>query len=143
MCARRGYTEALKLSEPKYQEQPAVTEEVEPPYKGYRDAWEHPKAAQVRYEAKFEVTGKPHKAVRGRRHYEPEMRRELESQVKRRLELGVIRPSKSDGGSTTLCQEKDWRVEVRIRLPETERIDGIRLLPTAEDLGSPAEGGRT
>ncbi|EZG43196.1 hypothetical protein GNI_183210 [Gregarina niphandrodes] len=60
----------------------------------FNDTREDPKVAQAKYEARFEVSGRPHKARL--RHYEPEMLEELKKQVAKQLELGVIRPSKSE-----------------------------------------------
>ncbi|EZG42954.1 putative retrotransposon protein [Gregarina niphandrodes] len=90
--------------------EPGLRQELWSHLEEYRDVWEHPKAAQARYEAKFEVTGKPYKARV--RHYEPEMRQELETQVKKQLELGVIRPSKSEWAAAPHFVKKktgEWR----------------------------------
>ncbi|EZG43124.1 hypothetical protein GNI_186630 [Gregarina niphandrodes] len=60
----------------------------------FKDKWEDPKVAQVKYEARFEVAGRPQKARV--HHHEPEMLEELKKHVAKQLELGVIRPSKSE-----------------------------------------------
>ncbi|EZG43031.1 putative gag-pol polyprotein, partial [Gregarina niphandrodes] len=114
--------------------EPELRQELWTLLEGYRDAWEHPKAAQVRYEAKFEVTGKPHKARV--RHYEPEMRRELESQVKRRLELGVIRPPKSDWVAAPHFVKKktgEWRCAPDYRKLNESMVSDSHPLPRIWD----------
>ncbi|EZG44957.1 hypothetical protein GNI_142290 [Gregarina niphandrodes] len=65
----------------------------------YRDAQEYPKVARVKYEARFEASGKLYRARL--RHLEPELRAELEKQVVKQLKLGVIRPSKSEWAAAT------------------------------------------
>ena len=60
----------------------------------FRDVWEHPKTAQVNYEAKFVYHGKPFRAKLG--HMNEVDKEELIKQVKQQLKLGVIRPSKSE-----------------------------------------------
>ncbi|EZG43603.1 hypothetical protein GNI_165090 [Gregarina niphandrodes] len=117
LAAQRGAVDEIRLAE-KYKEQPPVLEEQsEDPFEtqrqvfvegtghldqslrdelwnllvAYRDVWENPKVACVKYEARFEASGKPYKARL--RHLEPELRAELEKQVEKQLKLGVIRPS--------------------------------------------------
>ncbi|EZG55794.1 hypothetical protein GNI_108480 [Gregarina niphandrodes] len=86
LCAKRGYVDELRDGEHRERLWELLEE--------LKDTWEDPKVAQVKYEARFEVSRRPHK-VRVR-HYEPQMLEELKKQVAKQLELGVIRPSKSE-----------------------------------------------
>ncbi|EZG51314.1 hypothetical protein GNI_124670 [Gregarina niphandrodes] len=100
----------------------------------FKDTWEDPGVAQVKYEARFEVSGRPHKA--GVRHYEPEMLEELKKQVAKQLELGVIRPSKSEWAAPPHFVKKktgEWRRVIDYRRLNAAMVADSYPLPRIWD----------
>ncbi|EZG42639.1 putative polymerase polyprotein, partial [Gregarina niphandrodes] len=100
----------------------------------YRDTWEEPKVARVKYAARFTVHGRPFKARV--RHYEPEMREELEKQVKKQLGLGVVRPSKSEWAAAPHFVKKktgEWRCVIDYRRLNASMVADSYPLPRIWD----------